>query len=168
MTDAETQGALPTSTDGLSAEALEHLELAGQAYSRDAEAEAHLARAHALAPEHLAVQVARYRFHFYKGRLREARGQLEACFRTASAQGGLPADWRVATPESHPFGDFEALWARFFMFALKAHAYLSLRLGEFEEGRMAAAKALELDPLDRVGARVLLDVLERRGREELG
>ena len=39
-----------------------------------------------------------------------------------------------------------------------------MRLGDLEEGRAAIAKLLELDPGDKVGARVLLGVLERRGK----
>jgi predicted TPR repeat methyltransferase len=34
-----------------------------------------------------------------------------------------------------------------------------MRLGRLEEGRQAVSKLLELDPSDKVGAHVLLDVL---------
>lgn len=157
---------LPTSTAGLPPQAALHLESAGLAYAEAATAEAHLDEAQALAPEHLAVHVARYRYLFYKGRLQEALTQLAVCFEKASAQGGLPSDWRTATRGSYRFGDFEAPWPRFYMFALKAHGYLCLRLGLLEEGRAAASKALELDPEDKVGAGVLLEVLERLGRSD--
>lgn len=52
---------------------------------------------------------------------------------------------------------------RFFLFTLKAYAYLQLRLGRLEEGSDAAKKAVSLDPTDKVGAGVLLDVLARSG-----
>jgi hypothetical protein len=41
-----------------------------------------------------------------------------------------------------------------------------MRLGNLEEGRAAVAKLLELDPSDKVGARVLLEVLERVGQDD--
>jgi tetratricopeptide (TPR) repeat protein len=157
---------LPFSTAGLPAEAVTHLESAGLSYSSESVAERHLKQALALAPDHLAPHVALYRYLFYKGRLAEALEQLDVCFRQASAVGGLPRDWRQAVSGSFRFGDFEAPWPRFFMFALKAHGYLCLRLGRLEEGRAAASKALELDPQDKVGAQVLLDVLGRMGRED--
>ena len=45
-------------------------------------------------------------------------------------------------------------------------ANLQMRLGNLEEGRAAVAKLLELDPSDKVGARVLLEVLERVGQDD--
>ncbi len=41
-----------------------------------------------------------------------------------------------------------------------------MRLGRLEEGRQAAAKLLELDPSDKIGAKVLLDVLARMGQDD--
>jgi hypothetical protein len=36
-----------------------------------------------------------------------------------------------------------------------------MRLGRLDEGRRAAVKLLELDARDRIGAKVLIDVLDR-------
>jgi hypothetical protein len=41
-----------------------------------------------------------------------------------------------------------------------------MRLGDLPEGRRAVEKLLELDPSDKVGARVLLGVFERMGRHD--
>ena len=57
--------------------------------------------------------------------------------------------------------------ARFFMFVLKGYAYLNMRLGDIEEGRAAVGKLLELDPTDKVGAAILLAVLEQRERDDV-
>jgi hypothetical protein len=157
---------LPCSLAGLPEAAAQQLELAGLAYSHDLVAERHLAEAMQLAPEHLAVQVGYYRYLFYKGRLRDALAQLTVCIGNAAAQSGLPADWRQATPQDADFADFSAVWARFYLFALKAHGYIQMRLGELDAGRLAIAKVLELDPSDKVGARILLDVLERQGHDD--
>jgi len=41
-----------------------------------------------------------------------------------------------------------------------------MRLGRTEEGRLAVDKLLELDPSDKIGARVLLGVLDRMGQDD--
>ena len=41
-----------------------------------------------------------------------------------------------------------------------------MRLGDLDEGRAAVAKLLELDPSDKIGARVLLGVLDRVGQSD--
>ena len=47
---------------------------------------------------------------------------------------------------------------RFYLFALKGAAYLELRLGE-PRSALARLRVIErLDPADRMGARVLMDV----------
>ena len=66
------------------------------------------------------------------------------------------------------FGRYEEMLPRFYLFTLKGYAYLQMRLGNLEEGRAAVMKLLELDPSDKVGARVLLDVLERVGLDDDG
>jgi hypothetical protein len=43
-----------------------------------------------------------------------------------------------------------------------------MRLGNLGEGRAAVLKLLELDPSDKVGATVLLEVLNRMGLDEDG
>lgn len=157
---------LPCSLAGLPEAAAHQLELAGLAYTQDTVAEQHLAEAMRLAPEHLAVQVGYYRYLFYKGRLRDALAQLDVCLGNAAAQSALPADWRLATPQDADFGSFDSIWARFYLFALKAHGYIQMRLGELDAGRLAISKVLELDPSDKVGAKMLLDVLERQGHDD--
>jgi hypothetical protein len=150
----------------LPAEAERHLELAGLAYTQDSVAESHLGEAMRIAPEHLAVQVGYYRYLFYKGRLKDALAQLDVCIGNASAQSGLPSDWRMAQPQDAEFGCYDAVWARFYLFALKAHGYIKLRLGDIEGGRDAITKAMQLDPSDKVGAKILLEVVERQGHDD--
>lgn len=157
---------LPCSTAGLSAEAEHHLRLAGLAYTQDSVAEKHLGHAMRIAPDHPAVQVGYYRYLFYKGRLQDALLQLNVCIGTAAVQGGLPSDWRRAVPQDADFGNLDAIWARFYLFALKAYGYIKMRLGEQDEGRTAINKILELDPSDKVGAKLLLDVLDRQGHDD--
>ncbi len=51
------------------------------------------------------------------------------------------------------FSRYESILPRFFLFSLKGYAYLQMRLGRMEEGRLAVAKLLELDPTDKIGER---------------
>ncbi len=147
---------------GLPAEAEAHLRLAGQNYHCDDVALAHLQAAWYLAPGHAAVYIGKYRFYFYKNRLADALQVGRECLAKAAVDNGMSPNWRDANPEDANFSDFAAILPRFFLFTLKGYAYLQMRLGNLEEGRAAVEKLLELDPTDKVGARVLLNVLERQ------
>jgi tetratricopeptide (TPR) repeat protein len=153
--------------EGLPEEAERLLCAAALSYGQDDVALKHLMEARLLAPTHPATLIGLYRFYFYKGRLKECLGVAEACLTRAAIDNSLPLDWRQASPQDAAFGDYDAIAPRFFMFSLKGYAYLSMRLGDFEEGAAAIDKLLELDPADKIGAKVLLGVLERRGLEDV-
>lgn len=146
---------------GLPAEARAHLDKAAARYHLTDVAETHLFAAEALAPDHAAVLIALYRFYFYKNRLPDALDVALACVEKGLRLNLLGEDWRRVRPEDAAFGEWEAVVPRFFLFSLKGYAYLSLRLGRLRAGREAAEKLLELDPRDRIGAKVLIDVLDR-------
>jgi hypothetical protein len=54
------------------------------------------------------------------------------------------------------------------MFCLTGYAYLNMRLGDLAEGRVAVEKLLQLDPSDKIGARLLFDILERARQDDGG
>ncbi|MGA7809159.1 hypothetical protein [Bradyrhizobium sp.] len=151
---------------GLPSEAELHLWEAGLSYHLDAVAEKHLRDAEALAPGHAAVLIGLYRFYFYKGRLVEALEIAKRCLTKAAEENNLAADWRKVTAGDAAFGLYENILPRFYLFTLKGYAYLQMRLGHIEEGRLAVLKLLELDPTDKIGAKVLLGVLERIGQDD--
>ena len=122
--------------------------------------------AEALAPGHAAVLIGLYRFYFYKGRLAEALDVARRCLAKAAEESNLPADWRQVQAGDAGFGCYENILPRFFLFSLKGYAYLQMRLGETEEGRLAVQKLLELDPTDKIGAKVLMGVLDRMGQDD--
>lgn len=153
--DALLGGGLPEAAEA-------ELRLAGAAYEQDDRALGHLNRAQVLAPDHAAVLIGFYRFHFYKGQLAEALAIAERCLVKTAGDLGLDGDWRTVRAGQADFGSFDAMLPRFYLFTLKAYAYLQLRLGAFAEGAAAVGKLLELDPTDKVGAKVLLEVLVRR------
>lgn len=158
--------ASPLLGGGLPAEAQAHLDRAAERYHLTDVAETHLFQAEVIAPDHAAVLIALYRFYFYKGRLAEALDVARVCVEKAMRLNVLGEDWRRVQAEDAPFGEWEALLPRFFLFSLKGYAYLSMRLGRLDQGREAAEKLLELDPRDRIGAQVLIDVLDRMEEEE--
>jgi tetratricopeptide (TPR) repeat protein len=151
---------------GLPGEAEDHLWQAGLSYHLDDIAEQHLREAEALAPGHAAVLIGLYRFYFYKGRLAQALEVARRCLAKAAHDNGLRPDWCDVGAADAEFGRYENVLPRFFLFSLKGYAYLQLRLGQTEEGRRAVLKLLELDPSDKIGARVLLGVLERMGQDD--
>lgn len=152
---------------GLPAEAERHLREAALSYHLGDVAERHLFEARRLAPSHVAVLIGLYRFYFYKGRLEETLEIARTCLTRAAIDNSLPLDWRAVQRGDADFASYDAVLPRFFMFVLKGYAYLQMRLGEYEEGREALVKLLDLDPTDRVGAGVLLSVLDRMGDEDV-
>jgi tetratricopeptide (TPR) repeat protein len=151
---------------GLPEAAHQHLYEAGLAYQHDAVAEQHLRDAQALAPDHAAVLIGFYRFYFYKGRLREALEIAKLCLEKGARENNLPPDWRDVTAGDAVFSRYGDMLPRFYLFTLKGYAYLQMRLGNLDEGRAAVMKLLELDPSDKIGASVLLGVLERMGQDD--
>jgi len=149
----------------LPAVAEQQLRLASLAYQDSARAEMHLAIAKAIAPNNAVVLVGEYRYYFYKARLTDALKVASDCLLTVSAELNIPANWQDTTPAHADFlGDEPA--HRFYLFVLKAYAYLLLRLNRLAEGALVAEKLLELDPANKVGGQVLLDVLDRIGKDD--
>lgn len=151
---------------GLPAAAEAALREAGGARADAPAAMAALMRARTLAPEHPAVLIALYRHHFYGHRLRAARDIARQALAVGASNLGLPLLWRDV-PEAALPGAHEDAAARFYLFALKGYAYLSLRLGDGGEAGAALAKLRHLDPQDCVGA-ALLEAVRLRGERGEG
>jgi hypothetical protein len=88
------------------------------------------------------------------------------CLKKAARDNGLAADWHEVRRADADFSSYAARVPRFFLFTLKAYGYLQMRLGNTDEGLAAVTKLLELDPSDKIGAKVLLGVIERMGRDD--
>jgi hypothetical protein len=134
------------------------LRRAGALYHQESEARRELDLAQALAPEHLAVWVARYRFHFYKHQYVEAEVCARECLALVGRTLGLPSD--LGAVQADTLGliqDEPAL--RFWLFGWQAYGYVLLRLGREVEGRQVLACLADLDALDLTKTRVLLQVM---------
>lgn len=129
-------------------------------------AEQPLLAAIALAPDNLNVLVGLYRFYYYQHRYQDA---LDIARRVMAAVGprlGLPVDWRALHSSQLDGAARHAIGLlRFHLLALKGAGYLSLRLGLFEQGKAMLLKVVELDAQNRLGARLLLDVLAANNAE---
>jgi tetratricopeptide (TPR) repeat protein len=141
------------------------LRLASHAYADNAKAEMHLAIAKAIEPNNPVVHIGEYRYYFYKGRLEEALKVADACLITIAKELGLPQDWQHVMPHHADFTKDEPAH-RFYLFCLKAYAYLLLRLSKIEEGWAATDKLLLLDVNNKVGGQLLLDVLLRMDMDD--
>lgn len=117
-------------------------------------AEQLLLEARARDPQCLPVYFALYKFYFYRRRLEDAERAAQAALDTAARLSDFAADWRVLTPQSAPWTDVETP-AHFYLFSLKALAFIRMRLGRYRECDELLAKLAELDPQDQVGGSVI-------------
>jgi hypothetical protein len=143
------------------------LRAAGLHWHDEAEAERLLGEAARLAPAHMAVVVAHYRYALYKHRFDEARGHAEACLSLASDALGLPRDFRLVTGAHADFTAPDPR-VRLWLFAMQAYGYVLLRCERRDEGMAALAKVVELDREDQTKTRVLVAVIASAGREDEG
>jgi tetratricopeptide (TPR) repeat protein len=127
---------------------------AGAAYRDEQRAEALLRAAQHADPQSLPAWFALYKFYFYRHRLPEAERVALEALAVAAAQGGFDADWTRLHCRS---ADWAAATgpARFYLFSLKALAFIRLRLDRAAESAALLAKLAELDPADRVGGSVI-------------
>jgi len=149
----------------LPSEAERQLRLAGLAWHREEEAEAHLASAEALAPGHLAVLIARYRYHFYKHHYERARRFARACLDAVGDQLGLPRAFEAVTCAHADFRGDDPM-VRFWLFGMQAYGYVLLRLGEADQGKAVLEKITALDVDDYTKTRVLLQVIAQAGIDD--
>jgi hypothetical protein len=140
------------------------LRAAGLCWNDEAKAREQLREAADIAPGHMAVVVAHYRYHLYKHRFEEARAYAERCLAISSAELRLPADPTLVTGEHADFGAPDAR-VRFWLFALQAYGYVLLRCGARQAGMAALGKVVELDTSDQTKTRVLVDVIARSGTD---
>lgn len=142
------------------------LRLAGLAWHREADAEAHLERAAELAPGHLAVLVAQYRYHFYKHHYERAERFARDCLAAVATELGMPREVEAVTSEHADFAGSDPL-VRFWLFAMQAYGYVLLRLGEEARGRAALEKVAQLDTSDHTKTLTLLRVIANAGMDDL-
>ncbi|GAO36771.1 hypothetical protein SCT_2186 [Sulfuricella sp. T08] len=134
-----------------------YLQEAAAAYHDTPLAEQLLWRALAIDPACLKTYFSLYKFYFYKHRLDDAEHVTLTALETAARQGGFSPDWTVLTPASVDWSCIDAP-QHFYLFSLKALAFIRLRRGKTEQSIALLAKLQELDPRDSVGSSVIRDL----------
>ena len=135
------------------------LEAAADNYGSD-EAESLLLRARLLAPQHLMVLVALYRYYFYQHRYEDALLVGECTLAVVGRRLEFPESWMYLNEANLGEGVMRSMGlVRFYLMVLKATGYINLRLGYFEIGQAMLEKLVELDSNDRIGGKALLEVL---------
>lgn len=128
-----------------------------EAYRQPNRAEAILWSAQAMYPKCLPIYFALYKFYFHQGRLDEAERATRLALAAAATAGGFDADWHGATPATVNWSDTLSP-QHFYLFSLKALAFIRLRRGDRRESLAILQKLAEIDPGDSVGATVIRDL----------
>lgn len=119
--------------------------------------------AQALAPNCLPVYYALYKHHATRRELETAERAAQRGLLEAARQAGLPQDWR-SVEAGHPaaaFGDNGP--ARFWLFTLKALAFLALRQQRAGDAAALLAQIARLDADARIGDEVIASLLASLG-----
>jgi len=131
---------------------------AALAYGEPA-AETKLLAAEAIAPEHLGVLVALYRYYFYRHQHGAALAVADRTMVVVARRLNFSRTWTEITPDDIARASAgQAELVRFYLHALKGSGYLHLRLGNHDKGLERLDRLTALDPKDRIGAKVLADV----------
>mgnify|MGYP000858141514 FL=1 len=117
--------------------------------------------AQAIAPQALGIYYALYKHH---AGLREFEQAERAALRglsEAAKQAGLDEDWRQVMPDRVPGSvDFRGSGAaRFWLFTLKALAFIALRSGRPDDARELLAHIAALDDQAHLGSEVIATLL---------
>jgi hypothetical protein len=109
----------------------------------------------ALAPDCLPVYYLLYKAHAGRGELSEAERAARAALAVAGAQAGLPTRLDATGYLSAVHADFATPGpARFWLFTLKALAFICVRRGEVELARGIVDSIGRCDPTHSVGSEV--------------
>jgi hypothetical protein len=145
----------------ISAEVEHLIAMAAANYGSD-DGELMLLRANFIAPQHLVVLVALYRYYFYQHRLEDALLVAESTLAVVGRRLEFPDTWLYLREVNVGEGVMRSMGlVRFYLMVLKATGYVNLRLGNFDTGQAMLEKLVELDSHDRMGGKALLEVLQQ-------
>lgn len=148
--------------DALAPEAEALIQKASDEYGEEG-AELHLLKAYFIAPAHLTVLVALYRYYFYQHRLEDALLIADRAMSEAAERMHIPDDWRKLDANWIGHAAMNGMGLlRFYLMSLKAAAIVEMRLGELTQAIERLEKLTELDTADRLGIAPLLDLAKDR------
>ena len=122
------------------------------------QAESIFMQAFELDPHCLQSYFALYKFYFYQARLHEAEDYVLAGLEEAARQGSFPADYRRLYRDKSKWDLYANEISLFYLYTLKALAFIKLRQNQSYQARTILEMMQELDPEDRSGVSVILDL----------
>jgi tetratricopeptide (TPR) repeat protein len=141
------------------------LKQASSSYA-EGDAEMPLLQAYFLAPQSLNVLVALNRFYYHQHRLEEALLATEKACQLVTAQLNFPLQWQDVNLELITKVPPEQLTKlRLYLFILKSSGFLNMRLLRLDLSEQIFEKLVELDSMDRIGAKGLLELVKNRKAE---
>ncbi len=106
----------------------------------------------------LQTYFALYKFYFFQKRLVDAERIVLAGLEESAKQGGFPNDYRQLVKNLHKWNLYANYSTLFYLYTLKALAFIKLRLGFTVDAQFVLSHLQQLDPEDLSGASVILDL----------
>jgi hypothetical protein len=106
----------------------------------------------------LQTYFALYKFYFYQKRLADAERIALSGLEESARQGGFPSDFRRLVREPKKWDLYANEITLFYLYTLKALAFIKLRQGQMVEGQLILSLLQQLDPQDKSGASVIMDL----------
>lgn len=132
----------------------------------DEKAEQCLLRCYLAEPENLSVHVSLYRYYYYKHDYNSALKVAERTLETAGKSLGYLGNWKDLSQGNLMRGLLVSMGlTRYYLHALKASAYLLMRIDDLEQAVQRLEKVKEMDSENQFGVEELLQIAKRRLRE---
>ena len=122
------------------------------------EAETLFLQAQALDSHCLQTYFALYKFYFFQKRLLDAERIVLQGLEESAKQGGFPNDYHQLVGNLQKWNLYANESSLFYLYTLKALAFIKLRLGFTVEAQLVLSHIRQLDPEDRSGASVIMDL----------
>jgi hypothetical protein len=106
----------------------------------------------------LQTYFALYKFYFYQKRLTDAERIVLSGLEESARQGGFPSDYRRLAREPGKWDLYANEATLFYLYTLKALAFIKLRQGHLVEGQFILSQLQQLDPQDLSGGSVIMDL----------
>jgi hypothetical protein len=108
----------------------------------------------------LQTYFALYKFYFFHKRLVEAEYFTLQGLEESARQGGFPSDYRRLARESGKWDLYANEIGLFYLYSLKALAFIKLRRENLIEANLILTHLKQLDPKDLSGASVIMDLAD--------
>ncbi|NOT10297.1 MAG: hypothetical protein HOP23_00420 [Methylococcaceae bacterium] len=115
-------------------------------------------QAHQLDIHCLQTYFALYKFYFFQKRLADAERLVLAALKESARQSGFPGEYQLLSENRQRWNLYANECSLFYLYSLKALAFIKLRQGRASEAEHVLAHLRLLDPDDLSGASVIMDL----------